>query len=111
MKKERFEVATLVCSVGKPGDILACRSLGRVMMAVAVGSYSFLGWEMQVVGEAAGPLTFQACKEASAVQWHYMTDLDDYLAIPTKPVLSFAIATSRGTHDSSNAKGLFSPII
>ena len=75
MKKERFEVATLYCLVGKPGDILACRSLGRVMMVVAVGSYSFLGWEMQVVGEAAGPLTFQACKEASAVQWHYMTVL------------------------------------
>ena len=75
VRKEGFEVATLDCLVGKPGDTLACRSLGRVMMVVAVGSYSFLGWEMQVVGEAAGPLTFQACKEASAVQWHYMTVL------------------------------------
>ena len=68
MKKERLEVATLICLVGKPGDTLACRSLGRVMMVVAVGSYGFLGWETQVIGEAAGPLTFQACKGASAVQ-------------------------------------------
>lgn len=79
--------ATVTCLVGQAGDLVANKQSSRLVMVVAVGQLAFLGLEAQVISHTdEGQLQMALVATPSALQWHFMMNLDDWLAVPAKPV-------------------------
>ncbi|CAK9018859.1 unnamed protein product [Durusdinium trenchii] len=84
-----MQSAAVTCLVGLPGGLVASKDEGRVFLILAVGTLSFLGWEMEVVGTngADGFACFQCCRQKRAASWHSVADTQNWLAIPFGPKL------------------------
>lgn len=83
-----IQSAPITCLVGKPGSLVANSKEGRIFMVIAVGTLNFLGWDMEVVDrDENGFSIMQKCRQNTALSWHSVTDLSEWLAIPHKPQL------------------------
>lgn len=81
--------ATVTCLVGKAGDLVAHRDSGRLLMVVVVGQYSFLAWDLEVLGSNdAGYVRAGFCRGGGAIQWHFLESLEEWLSVPSKPALA-----------------------
>ena len=68
------------------GTFVAMRSKGLLIRVVASAEYSFLGWVASVVHQNGLP--YYVCKaDRGSLQWFHVHNLDDWVAIPTEPVL------------------------
>ena len=57
-------------------------------MVVAKSPFNFLAWEAHVVGHTEdGFVKAGLCESASSLSWHSVSDLQDWLSIPARPVL------------------------
>ena len=83
----QFQACSITCLVGGPGSFLAFRQQSIVLMVLARSTYNFLAWVASVVGEVDGSLQFGLSPTATSLRWYSVNDLQDWLAIPTKPVL------------------------
>jgi hypothetical protein len=85
--QEILDTTRITCLIGKPGDLVAWRQGGKLLMLVAVGQYGFLAWEAEVLAHTAdhGYLQAGLCRQPSAIQWHFLADLAGWLFVPSKP--------------------------
>lgn len=78
---------TVTCLIGQPGDLVANRLASVLLVVVAVGQHAFLGWEAQVLpGNGDDFMQAAMCTSPSALQWHFLLDLDDWIFVPSKHV-------------------------
>lgn len=88
MEPTAFSGSSVTCLVGAPGSIVASRQSGVMLMVVAKSPFNFLAWEAHVVGHTEdGFVKAGLCESASSLSWHSVSDLQDWLSIPTRPVL------------------------
>ena len=76
--------------VGAPGDVVASQSQGRCLLVLAVGPFAFLGWDLQVVGTNDDGLSMFSIARQFSLQFHFVTDLQDWISVPTQPKLGGA---------------------
>lgn len=91
MEPEALGGHSMTCLIGPPGTIVACRQSGVLLMVIVRSPFNFLGWEASVVGHTEdGFLKAELYLSTSALSWHSVEDLQDWLSIPTRPVLQNA---------------------
>ena len=78
-----FGNASLTCLVGKAGGFLAHKPTGSLAMVVGQGTFGFLGWHAEVVA-GLEPLTASLSCIPSAIEWHFLLDMDDWLSVPVE---------------------------
>ncbi|CAE7251958.1 unnamed protein product [Symbiodinium sp. CCMP2456] len=79
-------------SLMQPGDFLAHEPTARLMRVVASGPCAFLAWQAQATVQNG--LTVYLCSaDIRSVGWEHITDFNEWLVVPTKPVL---VNESRG---------------
>lgn len=88
MNPAELEGPSITCLVGKPGSFVACRETSSVLMVVAHSVNNFLAWGAGVVGQNDGELLqLELHQTVESLSWHTIKDLQDWLAIPTIPIL------------------------
>ncbi|CAE7304304.1 unnamed protein product [Symbiodinium sp. CCMP2592] len=79
--------AWLSVLAGAPGEVVACQSAGEIMLILAVGSYGFVAWDLELaagVRTDAGMSTFRPYRH-NAIRFHHITELEDWVSVPVKP--------------------------
>ena len=80
----------LSCLAGGPGSIIANEAKSLVCMVLGASKSGFLAWLLEpVTGQGIGKddKAFACIKDKSALQFHHITKLDEWVGIPTEPVL------------------------
>ena len=76
----------LNCLAGKPGSVIASQSLSVVCIVLSKASSGILTWELEPMA-GKDPTTYRCIPKDTALQFHHIVDLEDWLDIPVKPVL------------------------
>ncbi|CAE7317379.1 unnamed protein product, partial [Symbiodinium sp. CCMP2592] len=82
--------AWLSVLAGAAGEVVACQRAGEIMLILAVGSYGFAAWDLELaagVRTAAGMSAFRPYRH-NAIRFHHITELEDWVSVPVKPGLS-----------------------
>ena len=69
------------------GWIMACRSTSSLCVVLGVGAWAFTSWELEVLPVDDDSTFFKCCQSKTALQFHHMTDLGDWLVVPWVPQL------------------------
>ena len=80
----------LSCLAGGPGSIIANEAKSLVCMVLGASKSGFLAWLLEpVTGQGIGKddKAFACIKDKSALQFHHITKLDEWVGIPTEPAL------------------------
>ena len=77
------------------GWMVAQRSTGALIKVVAGNEYSFLGWkaEAQSIPQNRGETCYVLPPAKECISFHHIIDLEDWIVVPTKPLL---LTESRG---------------
>ena len=86
---EGSATASLTMLLGNEGHVVASVSEGRAMLVLAKSHFSFLAWDLEVVGSTETDDHFSIMKpyRRSSLHWHHVTNLDNWVEVPVKPVL------------------------
>eukprot|EP00438_Fugacium_kawagutii_P012197 Skav225480 [mRNA] locus=scaffold3604:370079:372376:- [translate_table: standard] len=85
--EDKLGHTAITCLMGQGGDIVAHRQSSRLLLVVAVAQFSFLAWDAEVLtvpDTDPDALTIGLCMSPTAIQWHFLESLDDWLFIPSK---------------------------
>ena len=81
---QSIDDAWLSCLAGNCGELVAHKSTSTLWKVVGSAEFGFLAWSMDV---ASNSIVFMR-PNRHLLQWQFITCLDDWLHIPTKPFLS-----------------------
>ena len=79
-----FEDAWVSCIAGRPGDVLAHLPTSSLVKVVGCAEYGVLTWHMGVSSNT----TYFMSPNRSYLQWMHITKLDEWVHVPTKPVVT-----------------------
>ena len=79
-----LESCNTACLVGKPGGLLAFQPTGQLIVVVAVGIFAFFGWVAEVTERTPDGIIAQLCRQKSALDWFFVSDVGDWLYIPAQ---------------------------
>ena len=80
----------LSCLAGGPGSIIANEAKSLVCMVLGASKSGFLAWLLEPVtgqGIDKDDKVYACIKDKSALQFHHITELDEWVGIPTEPAL------------------------
>ena len=77
------------CLVGRPGEVVACKSTSKLLLVLAVGKFAFVAWDLQPVPGVRWNNDFRQFQPVRgyALNFHWVTDFSDWLSVPVKPTL------------------------
>ena len=75
--------------LAKRGWFLANKTSASLVKVVASCEYAFLGWisEAAPVPHWGGQVAYTLVEKSTGISWYHITDLDEWLVIPTEPRL------------------------
>ena len=88
-QKESFDSglsAAWLTTLVKPGEVVVCKSLPRLVLVLAKASFAFAGWDLQIWEGSNGDV-FRPVR-SMGLHWHFVHDLEDWLNLPVKPGLA-----------------------
>lgn len=79
--------AAWLSTLAQNGWIMACKPTSSVCVVLGVGAWAFTAWQLEVAPGQSEETFFKCCQAKSALQFHCIEDLDDWLVIPWRPQL------------------------
>ena len=76
----------LNCLAGPPGTLIASSSKGVVCIVLCKAPSGVLTWTVEPLGGGEGA-TYKCIAQATALQFHHISTLDEWVEIPCQPVL------------------------
>ena len=86
LSKLSLDAPQLTCLVGGPGGVIACVATSVVYLVLSRASSGFLAWAMEAV-PGSNPAAFRCIPQQSALQFHYVHGLNEWVDIPVQPSL------------------------
>ena len=77
----------LSCLAGGPGSIIANDAKALVCMVLGASKSGFLAWLLEPVTGQGIDKAYACIKDKSALQFHHITKLDEWVGIPAEPAL------------------------
>ena len=86
LSKPALDAPQLNCLVGKPGSVIVSKDQALVCLVLSRAPSGFLAWVMEPVSDSA-TIAYKPIPQESALQFHHVQSLDQWLDIPVEPCL------------------------